>query len=70
MTKQQIEKRFNVRIADDSYYNPFRCKFVKNYKIYSADGCCWEKGLKNLKAVEKECREWQTALATIAEVRG
>ena len=70
MTKQQIEKMFNVRIVDDSYFNSVSCKYVKAYKIYSADGCCWEKGLRTLKAVKAECEQWQTALSNIAEVRG
>ena len=70
MSKKQLEQKYKIRIADDSYVNPINGKFVKAYKIYSADGCCWEKGLRNLKAVKAECEEWATAFATIAEVRG
>ena len=70
MTKRQLEQRYNIRIADDSYISPINGRFVKAYKIYSADGCCWEKGLRNLKAVKAECEQWKTALVTIAEVRG
>lgn len=70
MSKKALERKYNIRIADDSYVSPISGRFVKAYKIYSADGCCWEKGLRGLKAVKAECEEWATALATIAEVRG
>ena len=65
MTKQQLEKKYGITIADDSYYNPRTNKFVKAYKIYSADGCPWEKGLRTLKEVEAECKEWENQLLMI-----
>ena len=65
MTKAQIEKRFKVTIADDSYFGPTG-RFVKMYKIYSADGCRWETGMKTLKAVYEECMEWKDTLLDIA----
>lgn len=65
MTRTQIEKKFKVRIADDSYFAP-NGRFVKMYKIYSADGCRWETGMKTLKAVYDECMEWKDALLKIA----
>ena len=61
----QLEKKYGITVADDSYYNPIRNKFVKAYKIYSADGCRWECGLKTVKAIEKECNEWAETLLSI-----
>ena len=63
MSKAQIEKRWGVKIIEDGYY--WFGKYVKLYNIYSADGCSWEKGLRTLKAVEKECKEWNDALLII-----
>lgn len=65
MTKAQIEKKYGVRIADDSFYNPMRNKYTKAYKIYSADGCPWENGLRTLKAVETECKYYEKQLLSI-----
>lgn len=65
MTRAQLEKKYGIKIANDSYYNPIRDKVVKLYKIYSADGCCWEKGLRTLKAVEAECKTWESQLLKI-----
>ena len=68
MTKIQIEKKYGIKIADDSYYS-MAGKFVKAYKIYSADGCPWENGLRNLKEVEKECKQWEKQLLSIKAVK-
>ncbi len=65
MSRTQLEKKYGIKIADDSYYNPIRDKVIKLYKIYSADGCCWEKGLRTLKAVEAECKTWESQLLKI-----
>lgn len=65
MTRTQLEKRYGIKIADDSYYNQMSGKFVKAYKMYSADGCCWEKGLRTLRAIEAECKTWEEQLLKI-----
>lgn len=65
MTRKQLEKKYGVKIADDSFYNYRTGKFCKQYRLYSADGCPWEKGLLTLKAVERECKEWEKALLDI-----
>ena len=65
MTKAQLEKKYGIIIADDSYYNPIRGKTVKAYKYYSADGCLFSNGLQTLKAVEMDCREWSDTLIDI-----
>lgn len=65
MSRAQLEKRYGIKIADDSYYNPFTFKYVRAYKIYSADGCPWENGLRTLKAVEAECKKYADTLIGI-----
>lgn len=65
MTKALLEAKYGIRIADDSYYR--NGKLVKQYKIYSADGCPWENGLATIKAVEQECKQWEKQLLKIKQ---
>lgn len=65
MNKAQLEKKYGITIRDDSFIHPLNGRTYKQYRIYSADGCCWEKGLKGLKGVEKECKEWEKQLLSI-----
>lgn len=65
MTKAQLEKKYGVVILDDTFVNPLTNKVVKGYKMYSADACPWEKGLPSMKAVEKECKDYEYELLTI-----
>ena len=65
MTRAQLEKKYGITLADDSYVHPLNGRFVKQYKMYLADGCPWEKGLRTIKAVEKECKEWEKQLLSI-----
>lgn len=65
MTKAQIEKKYGVHIADDSFWNPRTGRYVKAYAIYSADGERWECGLHKMEQVEAECKEWAKALLEI-----
>ena len=65
MSRQQIEKKYGVKIVDDSFYNPFKGRYTKAYRMYSADGCPWEKGLRTLKAVQEECEAWSKQLLAI-----
>ena len=60
MTKAQLEEKYGVRIEREEY-------FLNLYKIYSADGCPWEKGLKTIKDCEKECKRWEKELLAIKE---
>lgn len=55
MTKKQLEEKYGVRIVKDDY----------EYRIYSADGCPWDRGFKTLKSVEEECKEWAKELIAI-----
>ena len=66
MSRAQLEKKYGIRIVDDSYYN-FLGKRVKAYKYYSADGCPFSNNMRTLKAVESDCKYWETALLNIKE---
>lgn len=67
MTRKQIENKYGVRIVDDSFYNPLKNKYIKAYRIYSADGCPWENNLRTLKAIESECKYYEKQLLAIKE---
>ena len=64
MTRARLEKKYGIKIRDDSYYNPFG-RLVKLYKIFTADGCQWENGLHGLAGVEAECKKWEKELLEI-----
>lgn len=59
-----LEKKFGIKVVDDSIWNPWKGKYIKAYKMYTADGCCWEKGLSR-EGVKRECQEWAEALLEI-----
>lgn len=60
-----IEKKYGVKVViDDIYYSPFTGKSRELFKMYSADGCCWEKGLSR-EGVKKEVAEWGDSLLKI-----
>lgn len=53
---EQMEKKYDIRIRDDSFWHPLDHKYYKRYKIYTADGCLWENGL-SFRGLQAECRE-------------
>lgn len=63
MTKKQLEEKYGVRIERDDMF----LIDSYEYRIYSADGCPWDKGFKTLKSVERECKEWAKELIAIKE---
>lgn len=63
---KRLEKKYEVKIMDDSFYHPLTGKYHKRYKVYSADGCLWENGL-TLKGLRAECKTWNDALLKIKE---
>lgn len=60
MSKKQLEKKYGIKIVKD----------IDEYRIYTADGCLWENGLRTLKAVEKECHKWSGEIFEIKEKVG
>lgn len=67
MTKAQMEKKYGIKIEDDSYYL-MSGRLVKQYKMYAADGCRWECGLNSVKEIEAECRKYGKYLIAIKNV--
>ena len=64
-----LEKTYGIRVVSEGfYYNPLTGRSRETFKIYSADGCCWEKGLGR-KAVKAECEEWSRQLLAIKNRR-
>lgn len=58
-----IEKKYGIKVREDGHI--WRGdRMIEQFKIYSADGCCWEKGLSR-KGVKRECEEWAVALLEI-----
>lgn len=66
MSRAQLEKKYGIHIADDSYFNYYG-KHVKKYKYYSADGCPFSNNLSTIKDIEKDCKYWETALLDIKD---
>ena len=51
----RMEKKYGIRIRDDSFHHPFKNQYVQRYKIYTADGCLWMNGL-SYRGLQSECR--------------
>ena len=67
MTKgfKELENKYGIKVVSEGYYYyPQLGRSVESFKIYSADGCCWEKGLSR-KGVKAECEEWAGHLLKI-----
>ena len=47
MTRQStikaLEKRYHVHIERETFFDPFYRRECEDFKIYSLDGCCWDK---------------------------
>jgi len=63
---ERLEKKYGIKIVDDSYYNPRKNMTVTQYRIFSADGCPWENGL-SYQGVFRECRDNAETLLKIKE---
>ena len=65
MSRAQLEKRYGISIVENGYYG--WKGYVRLYDIYSADGCCWDKGFRCLRDVEAECKKYADAILSIKE---
>ena len=53
-----LERKYGIKVVSEGeYYNPLTGKSKETFKIFTADGCCWEKGLSR-KGVKRECEQW------------
>lgn len=58
-----LEKKYGIRVASEGYWYNGALQ-IETFKIFTADGCCWEKGLSR-KGVKAECEKWGDALLRI-----
>lgn len=66
-----LEKKYGIKVRVDGiriegYANGTQKTFPL-FKIYSADGCPWENGLKR-KQVKEECEKWSEELLKIKNI--
>lgn len=60
-----LEKKYGVKVVSEgTYFSPFTNRSWETFRIYTVDGCCWEKGLSR-KGVKKECETWAKELLEI-----
>ncbi len=65
-TIERLKKKYGARVVSEGfYYNPFLGRSIETFKVYSADGCCWDKGFTTLKSVEAMCKNDAEALLEI-----
>ena len=62
-----IEKKYGIKVVDDSFYSPKSGRFVKCYKIFTADGCQWENGLSR-QGVKDEVKMYGKDFQKIAKI--
>ena len=62
---ENLERKYGIRIRDDSFWHPFKQKYFKRYKIFTADGCPWTNGL-TYKGLLAECKEYGEEFLKIA----
>ena len=63
-----LEKKYGVKVVSEGYhYSIYRGKMVETFKMYSADGCCWEKGMSRGR-VKAECEEWARHLFEVKAI--
>jgi len=42
-TIKKLEKHYHVHIDRDTFWNPLTQEEKEDFKIYTLDGCCWDK---------------------------
>ena len=63
-----LELKYGIEVVSEGeYYNPLNGKWTETFKIYTADGCCWEKGLSRA-GVKRECEEWADDILRIRDL--
>ncbi len=66
---EKLEKKYGISIVDDSHWNLNR--YVKRYRVYSADGCEWENNMtwKRLLVMLREDADHLLSIKKIVEER-
>ena len=50
-------KKYGIWVEPEEWWHPLRQTYCTTYIIYTADGCCWDKGL-SYKGVQNECKKY------------
>lgn len=69
MTSKQLIDKYGIDIVENGYYD-WRGNYIRLYDMYSADGCCWDKGFSTIKAISDECIRYQKELLSIKNKKG
>ena len=64
-----LEAKYGVKVVSEGHYFTLDGRSVETFKMFTADGCCWEKGLSRA-GVKKECEEWSAQLLDIKKLSG
>ena len=66
---ERLEKKYGIKIEDDSYWHPLQQRWVKRYKVYTADGCEWENNMtwKRLLAMIREDKQYLLEIKAVME---
>lgn len=64
MSRAQLEKKYGISIVENGYFDR-RGRYIRLYDMYSADGCCWDRGKRTIKEVAEECKVWEHSLLEI-----
>lgn len=61
----RLQKKYGIRIVSEGHhFTTYGCRQVETFKVYSADGCCWDKGLTR-KGLQEMCKADADALLGI-----
>lgn len=59
-----LSEKYGVTVVSEGTHFTISGRSVETFKMYSADGVCWEKGMSR-KGVKRECEEWADHLLSI-----
>lgn len=60
-----VETKYGIKVVSEgTYWSPLKGRSIETFKIITADGCCWEKGLSR-KGVKAECERWAKDILSI-----
>lgn len=61
-----LERKYGVTVLEEGeFYHPLKRRHIKTYKLLSADGEVWEKGIAGRDAVKREILTWSDQLLAI-----
>lgn len=62
---ERLEKKYGITVVSEGHhFNIYTNRAVETFRVYSADGCCWDKGLTR-KGLQAMCKNDHEALLSI-----